>query len=138
MDTGGGSSPALFETLGQLRKSWIEGGWSWDDRFNCVATSFRSERARDAREIVRRFLPHEWTSTTVSGASAAVRDVADSTGGVRSNQRLYTGDAATDVLAYALWWPWGDGATISVRVGLAGGGLEADRVRLRQTFGAPE
>ena len=37
-----------------------------------------------------------------------------------SGQLLLLSDSATDVLIYCAWWPWGNGLTISIRVGMLG------------------
>ena len=74
-----GSSAALFEKLGQLRKNWIKGGWSWDSRYSCVASSFNNEMEPEARAVVLAYLPHEWNvedhlDRSRSGSRARGRD----------------------------------------------------------------
>ena len=133
-----GSSAALFETLGQLKSSWIKGGWSWDNRFNCLASSFNVEQDAEARAVVLRYLPREYTTKTVSAAPTQVRQVAETTGGLRVDQRLYSSELGGRLFAFGLWWPWGDETTISLRIGLGGYVAEADVVRLRQLFDALE
>ena len=39
------------------------------------------------------------------------------------------------VLAYGLWWPWGDGVTISLRIGLDIGVMDEPYPRFREVFG---
>jgi hypothetical protein len=133
-----GSSAALFETLGQLRKNWIKGGWSWDNRFNCLASSFNVEQDGEARAVVLRFLPNEYTAKSIGSAPQQVKEVAESTGGVRVDQRLYSTEMGGRLVAFGLWWPWGDETTISLRIGLGGYVAEADIVRLREVFDALE
>lgn len=133
-----GSSAALFETLGQLRKNWIKGGWSWDNRFNCLASSFSVEQDAEARAVVLRYLPHEYTTKSIGSAPQPVKEVAESTGGIRVDQRLYSSEVGGRLVAFGLWWPWGDETTISLRVGLGGYVAEADLVRLREVFDALE
>jgi len=55
MDARAGSSAALFAVFEQLKKAWIKGGWSWDSRFSCVASSFNVELEAEARAVVLRF-----------------------------------------------------------------------------------
>jgi hypothetical protein len=133
-----GSSAALLETLGQLRKNWIKGGWSWDNRFNCLASSFNVEQDADARAVVLRYLPNEYNSKTVANAPPTVREVAETTGGVRVDQRLYSSELGGRLFAFGLWWPWGDETTISLRIGFGGYVAETDLVRLRDVFDALE
>jgi len=136
MEARPGSSAALFEKLGLLRKSWIKGGWSWDSRYSCVASSFNVENEGEARAVVLAYLPYEWTSKSIAGAPAQARELAETTGGVRPDQRLYTMDQLGRIVAFGLWWPWGDEITISLRIGLGGYVGEPDLARLKETFGA--
>jgi hypothetical protein len=135
MDVRAGSSAALFAMLEQLKKAWIKGGWSWDSRFSCVASSFNVEMEAEARAVVLKFLGSEWNARTVANVPPPVREVVDATGGVRTDQRLFTGETSGRMLAYGLWWPWGDEITISLRVGLGGYVLDPDMLRLREVFG---
>ncbi|HWP08971.1 MAG TPA: hypothetical protein VNN72_24680 [Polyangiaceae bacterium] len=136
MEARPGSSAALFASLAQLRKSWIKGGWSWDSRYSCVASSFNVEMEADARAVVLAYLPHEWTSKTIASGPAQAKELAETTGGVRPDQRLYTMDQLGRLVAFGLWWPWGDEITISLRIGLGGYVGEPDLARLKETFGA--
>jgi hypothetical protein len=66
-----------------------------------------------------------------------VAEVAEMTGGVRSDQFLYAMDEADGILAYGLWWPWGgEGSNISLRIGIAGDTSYDDVVKVRQIFNA--
>jgi hypothetical protein len=128
----------LFERLRQFRTSWPKAGWSWDNRLSCAASSFGVELVRDAHAVVSQALPNEWTMKNLAGAPATVRDIAQTTGGIRPDQFLLASEAHGRLVAYALWWPWGDDVTISLRVGLAGYASEADWARFREIFGIAE
>lgn len=110
----------LYNTLTQLRAEWPKRGWSWDSRFSCVASSFDMDVADRAREAVMHAFPAMWTDRTFAEAPPALREVGERTGGVRGGQLLYSCTPSHNVYAYGLWWPWGDGRTISLRVGLEG------------------
>lgn len=111
-------------------------GWSWDRRFECVASTFSLADADQARRLVVEVLTDEWTSVSLSNAPPLIAEVAEATGGVRSDQLLFATPNAR-VIAYGLWWPWGgEGTNISMRVGLAGQISEDDMAKLREVFGA--
>lgn len=109
----------LFDGITKLRSTWPARGWSWDGRLSCVTSSFSTEFETKARESAATALPQEWTSTTLLKAPAHVRELAERHGGLRSGQLLLLGGPFGGILAFGLWWPWGDGVTISLRVGLA-------------------
>ena len=57
-------------------------------------------------------------------------------GGIRSTQQLFTTQLEQDVMSYVAWWPWGDGQTISIRVGLVLSGTipDVDAASLQREF----
>jgi len=131
-----GSSAALFLKLAEFKKNWIKGGWSWDSRYSCVASSFNHEMEGEARAVALAYLPYEWNSKTIAGAPPQAKEIAESTGSVRPDQRLYTMDQLGRIVAFGLWRPLGDEITVSLRIGLGGYVGEPDLARLRETFGA--
>ncbi len=124
----------VFDSFKALRASWPKRGWSWDNRFGCVASTFDLDVADRARELVVKTLPTVWTDRNLHEASRVLRDLCERTGGVRAGQLVYTSDPVLSVQPYALWWPWGDGRTISLRVGLESKGDYS--AQLSELFGA--
>ena len=116
---------SLSEGLKKLRANWPMRGWSWDTRMSCITSSFSIQYEPDARAAAAQALPLEWTQVTLARAPVRLRDLAERTGGVRSGQLVLTGGPLDGLFAFGLWWPWGNGQTISLRVGLAD--IEAER-----------
>ena len=110
---------SLSRTLDKMRAAWPTGGWSWDDRLACVASAFDSEQEKAARAAVALSLPTEWTAATLATAPERLKALANRVGDVRQGQHLFTGGPLEGMFAFGLWWPWGNGKTISMRVGLA-------------------
>jgi hypothetical protein len=134
-----GSPPAdawaiALRPLQQLRASWPSRGWSWDGRLSCVSSSFSAELDAKARAIALAAMPREWTKSNAHVAPASIREIAERSGGLRSGQAILAGDGAA--FAYGLWWPWGDGMTTSLRIGLGGSEPSQSTLqRLRDVFG---
>lgn len=124
----------LFESLARFRQGWPKRGWSWDTRLSCVASSFGVDLVDEARTALELGFPHSWTHRTLSRAPAVVLQIAERTGGVRNDQMLFATEPHGGVIAFGLWWPWGDDTTISYRIGIAGSGHDLEE-RLRDTFG---
>lgn len=110
---------AMFESLGRMKASWPTRGWSWDPRLLCCTSSFTTEQEPAARTATALALPTEYTSATVIRAPQQLRDVTERAGGVRAGQLVLSNGPLNGLLIYGLWWPWGDGETVSLRVGLA-------------------
>lgn len=108
----------LFARLATLKANWPARAWSWDKRFTCITSSFTVEYEAQARAAARAALPTEVTSKTLTLAPADVRALAERTGGLRAGQMLLRADDAPGLLVFGLWWPWGDDATTSFRMGI--------------------
>lgn len=112
----------LFDALKDVKAKWPMRGWSFDNRFFCVASTFGIEMADKARAAVAQALPRDWTERTLQSAPAPVREIAARTGGVRAGQFMLSSDLVAGAVAYGLWWPWEEGRTISIRIGVEGAG----------------
>lgn len=120
--------PGVAERLRGLVASWPGGPWSWDGRFQMVASSFGRELEPTARTSAMHAFPRGWTAKSLDTAPAELRALAERSGGLRAGQRLLAG--ADDGL-YGLWWPWSGGETITLRIGFVVGAVE----ELRALFG---
>ena len=109
---------ARVDGFGRFRASWPKRGWSFDNRFQCVASSFEEDLAADARRLLAPLFPYALTERNLATGSAAIREVAARTGGVRAKQIVFGADPVGGITPYALWWPWEEGQTISLRIGL--------------------
>lgn len=132
----GSVADGLFQALAVFKKSWPGGGFSWDSRLNCVASSFSTQLEAEARAAVAKSFKLQWTSRTLRSAPEIIQEAADQVGGLRQDQLLVAMDPNETLMAYGLWWPWGDDVTISFRVGL--GGMSSVRYEdgFRDLFGA--
>jgi hypothetical protein len=129
----------LFQALERLKSKWPGSEWSYDRRLRCVASSIPMSQAPAARAAMAEVLSTSWTSQTLAEAPDAVRKLADGCGGVRAAQLLFWGGAPGAPGAFGLWWPWGDGTTVSLRIGLHDLDQPKERYpRLRDIFGIPQ
>lgn len=126
----------LFDVLERTRTQWPTGGWSWDTRFTCAASSFAADYAKEARAAAALSLPNVWTEVTLRKAPDEVQQVAEQTGGVGQGQLLLASAVVDGVFAYGLWWPWRNGVNISMRIGLAGDVEEQDHMAFRELLRA--
>jgi hypothetical protein len=126
----------VFDSLIRMKAAWPTRGWSWDPRLLCITSSFTTEQEPQARKATQVALQNEWTSATIARAPQQLRDVVDRVGGIRQGQLALSTGPVNGLLVYGLWWPWGDGETVSLRVGLAD--VDPNRepyVRFRDVFG---
>jgi len=130
---------AVFGALAQLRERWPSTDWTYDRRLRCVASSIPLAGAAGARATFAEALPIVWSTATLASAPASVQALAETCGGLRASQELLWGGDADGPGAFGLWWPWGDGTTVTLRLGLHG--VDQPKVRyprLRDVFGIPQ
>jgi len=130
---------SVFEGLVRLRERWLSPEWTYDRRLRCVASSIPLTEEPAARAVIGDMFPTIWTATTLPEAPEGVRALVTTCGGVRAAQQLLWNGAADGPGAFGLWWPWGDGTTVTLRVGLHHLDLPKVRYpRLRDIFGIPQ
>ena len=130
-------SPAhtLFQSLSVYRQQWPGGGFSWDSRLMCVASSFSVDLENEARAAVTRVFRFQWNARTIRTAPELVQEIGELVGGLRSDQILVATEPNEALMAYGLWWPWGDDVTISFRIGMSGLSSTRYEEDFRELFG---
>jgi len=131
---------SVFAALEWLRAKWPSQDWSYDRRLRCVASSIPLAREADARAAMAEVLPVSFTVETLAGAGEGQRALVEKCGGLRAAQLLFWGGGDEDAPGvFGLWWPWGDGTTVSLRIGLHDVDVPKERYpRLRDVFGIPQ
>ena len=130
-----GSRLGVFAGLPQFRSVWPARGWSWDSRYDCIASTIAVDYADEAWNASLRIFQEVWDEGKMRAAPSIVRRIGEQTGGVRSDQYILTTAQHDDLMLYGLWWPWGgESSHISMRMGLAGDASDDDRNELRELF----
>ena len=114
---------SVLDGFRRFRAAWPHRGWSLDNRFDCVASSFGADFAPQARVLLTPIFPHVISERTLPAASLPIRELAARTGGVRAAQMIFGADMVGRVTPYGLWWPWEEAQTVSLRIGLEGASL---------------
>jgi hypothetical protein len=130
---------SIFAALDRLKAQWPAPDWMYDRRLKCVASSIPLAREADARAAMAEVLPRSFSVDTIAGAAEGVRALVEKCGGLRASQLLFWGGGDDAPGAFGLWWPWGDGTTVSLRIGLHDVDIPKERYpRLRDVFGIPQ
>jgi hypothetical protein len=93
--------------------------WKWDSRFETALAGFCVDNKDRVRAILERHLSFTWDSSNIGNAPDIVRMINSHLGGLMSGQLLFSSDPNQAALVFCAWWPWGDGTTISIRLGLS-------------------
>ncbi len=126
----------IFDALGKLKRAWPTRGWTWDSRLGCVTSSFTVDQEPQARAAVADTMPAHYTQASIARAPRAIQEIVERAGGLRPSQLVLSLGPSAGLLVFGLWWPWGDGQTISLRVGLADvDPIKEPNGRFRELFG---
>jgi len=111
------AEPMLCELAAALREV-LE--WKWDGRFGTVVAEFPLDKKASVFGVLDRYLTSRWDSASIEDAPEIVKKIQEHLGGLMAGQLLLLSDPDAKLLVYCAWWPWGNGQTISIRVGLFG------------------
>ena len=89
--------------------------WEWDNRFGGILATFEASDKDRVLGIISSQLAQVWDSTNINQAPDSVSGALTNYGGLQSGQLLFNSDFTKDVMLLGLWWPWGNGTTISIR-----------------------
>ena len=90
--------------------------WKWDDRFKAVLAEFDVTNQDNIHGILKRFLTNSWDSSTIDNAPDTIKEIINKFNGLKSGQLILSSDPGRGDFLYGVWWPWGSGTRISVRI----------------------
>lgn len=88
--------------------------WQWDERHQAIQTAFSVDHAEVVGRILSDYFSHHWQGKAFRQAPTELRHKAGVFARLEKRQCIYT--HAADPQLFAVWWPWGHGATVSVRL----------------------
>lgn len=97
--------------------------WEWDENLRAMLAVVHVSDAREVADNLDRFFHSRWTHLDVYKAPPSIRRISRLLDGIRKSQFLFVTRPEEPFMAYGAWWPWGDGVTISIRVGLVLNGI---------------
>jgi hypothetical protein len=92
--------------------------WTWDERFKTVLASFDVKDTDFVQAHIKKEMAYIWDDENTESAPELVQNIINYFGGFYSEQLLYTSDPDKDDILMCAWWPWGNGNTISIRIGV--------------------
>ena len=92
--------------------------WEWEERFGVALTVFEKDDMAAVLAAVSGHFDSQWDSGTVGEAGDQISTLVDQMFGMQPGQLLFCSDDVSGLILFAAWWPWGNGASISLRVGM--------------------
>lgn len=92
--------------------------WQWDDRFGVGVVSFDAAVRDAVLAALHASLPGHWDAATIKSAPQHVAKVVKDVFDIKKGQLVFAAFSDGAPALIAAWWPWGDGTTTSLRVGM--------------------
>lgn len=102
--------PAFVESL-EDRISW-----QWDTQFGCLLAEFSVDHQDFVYLKAKQYFPHVWDKKSFRLADDFLQHRAGIFSVLEKQQQLMTVDKEGTENLMLSWWPWGHGATVSIRV----------------------
>ncbi len=100
--------------LEELQSSF---SWEWDSRFKTVLAQISIKEKDVVEKTLVNYLGTAWDSVTLKKAPESEQRILVRLGGMMSGQLFYAAGLPENRIIFCAWWPWGNGQTISIRVG---------------------
>ena len=92
--------------------------WQWEERFHVALIAFEKRDMELILATISNQFDQQWDSTTVSNASELIGRLVKSLFGISPGQIIFASEEGAGLILFAAWWPWGNGSTISLRIGI--------------------
>ena len=91
--------------------------WRWEEKQSALLAEFSWEKKDRILTILRRLLSEEWHKKNIKKAPESLKAELGELANLNKEQLIFTKPATEETPALAvIWWPWGHGATYSMRI----------------------
>jgi hypothetical protein len=90
--------------------------WKYDDFHKVMLAEFSVDKQDQVLFSLQQVLPTSWDVRTVKKAPEETKHLAGAFSKLVKQQKLFSTNIKHHPKVMVVWWPWGHGATISVRL----------------------
>jgi hypothetical protein len=90
--------------------------WKYDDFHKVMLAEFSVDKQDQVLFTLQQVLPVNWDAKSIKKAPNQVKHYAGSFSKLIRQQKLFCTNIEQHPKVMAAWWPWGHGATVSVRI----------------------
>ena len=90
--------------------------WKYDEFHQALLAEFSVDKEAQAKSALRQVLPITWDAKTIKNAPGEIKHFAGYFSKLVKKQQLLSIVPEKNPKVMLAWWPWGHGATISVRL----------------------
>lgn len=93
--------------------------WRWEERLSALLSEFSWEKKERILAVLRELFTEEWDKKSIKKAPKTIKEELGELANLSKEQLIFTRPATNETPAIAvIWWPWGHGATYSMRIKL--------------------
>ena len=104
----------LFSTLASTLPVFLQ--WEWDEQHNGILAILEIDAADAALAVLGDCFGESWDRGNIRKAPQLVNRAPRDFGGLHTNQKIFARGVTEDIILLGLWWPWGHGGTVSIRL----------------------
>lgn len=91
--------------------------WRWEEERQVMLSEFASGKAERTLAVLRENFSDEWDKKSIKKAPKALIEQLGELSKISKEQKLFSRPATKNEPAVlAIWWPWGHGSTLSLRL----------------------
>lgn len=91
--------------------------WRWDEQKNLMLSEFASNKKEKIFAQLEELFDHKWDKKNIRYAPAALKIQLGKLTSLKEKQVIFTSPAKDGKpMLVAIWWPWGHGGTVSLRL----------------------
>ena len=90
--------------------------WQYDDFHNVMLAEFSVDKQDQVLFTLQQVFPVSWDAKTIKKAPGEVKHYAGAFSKLIKQQKLFSTNIERHPKAMVAWWPWGHGATVSIRL----------------------
>jgi oxalate decarboxylase/phosphoglucose isomerase-like protein (cupin superfamily) len=90
--------------------------WKYDDFHKVMLAEFSVDKQDQVLFTLQQVLPINWDVKTIKKAPNEVKHYAGIFSKLVKQQKLFSTNIERHPIVMVAWWPWGHGATVSVRL----------------------
>jgi hypothetical protein len=91
--------------------------WRWEENISALLTEFSWEKKDSILTTLRELFSEEWDKKNIKKAPKSLKDELGEFTRLTKEQLIFTRSASDETPTLAvIWWPWGHGATYSMRI----------------------
>ena len=107
--------------------------WRWEEKQSALLTEFSWEKTERILTILRRLFSEEWHKKNIKKAPNVLKTELGELANLSKEQLIFTKPATEETPALAvIWWPWGHGATYSMRIKILNSNYDDAALKLGQ------